>query len=189
MRASGLHAEVVQLHSAAYRRPSDVPPGPVLVVGGGNSAAQLAIELAGTHEVTVVSSRPLWFLPEGVLGVNMYWWTLLTGVLNSASTSPVSRYVQRRGDAIVGRQVRDLADSGQLRLLPHRLVAAEERRVTLADGTSLPVTSVLWCTGFRPDTAWVQPRAPRTPPVRRSTRAVRPLSRGCTGWACRGRPG
>ncbi len=122
--AAGLAPEVAQLHSAGYRRPDDVPLGPVLVVGGGNSAAQLAIELAGTH-VAIVSSRPLWFLPEDILGVSMYWWTLLTGVLNSASTSPVSRYVQRRGDAIVGRQVRDLARSGQLRLPPHRLVAAD----------------------------------------------------------------
>ena len=47
---------VQQLHSRDYRRPNDVPDGEVLVVGGGNSAAQLALELAdaGRH-VTVAS--------------------------------------------------------------------------------------------------------------------------------------
>ncbi len=42
--AAELEPAVTQLHSANYRRPADVPAGPVLVVGGGNSAAQLAVE-------------------------------------------------------------------------------------------------------------------------------------------------
>ncbi len=75
--ASGLADDVVQLHSSQYARPADVPAGEVLVVGGGNSAAQLALELSRTHEVTVVAPRPLWFLPEDLLGVSLYWWLLL----------------------------------------------------------------------------------------------------------------
>jgi putative flavoprotein involved in K+ transport len=40
--ARGLNGPVTQLHSAAYRNPQDLPPGPVLVVGGGNSGFQIA---------------------------------------------------------------------------------------------------------------------------------------------------
>lgn len=123
--AMGLSAEVHQLHSMHYRRPDDVPPGSVLVVGGGNSAAQLALELAASHDVTVASPGDPWFLPEDVLGLSMYWWTLLTGVLNARSTSWVSRYVRRRGDAIVGRQLREQIQGGQVRLHPSRLIAAD----------------------------------------------------------------
>lgn len=86
----------------------------------------------------------------------MYWWTLLTGVLNARSTSWVSRYVRRRGDAIVGRRLREQIQGGQVRLHPSRLIAADGTTVTLADDTALQVSSVLWCTGFRPDTTWVQ---------------------------------
>lgn len=151
----GLSGEVAQLHSLQYRRPEDLPPGEVLVVGGGNSAAQLALELQATHAVTIASPGPLWFLPEDIAGISMYWWMLFTGVLHAPADAWVSRYVRRRGDAIVGTQLRRLIADGRVRLHQHRVVAGRGREVELADGTSLPVSSVLWCTGFRPDTGWI----------------------------------
>ncbi|MBC7372500.1 MAG: NAD(P)-binding domain-containing protein, partial [Frankiales bacterium] len=153
--AQGLDRSVRQLHSFHYHRPSDLPSGQVLVVGGGNSAAQLALELAATHEVTVASPGPLWFLPEDVLGVSMYWWTLLTGVLNAGGDARVSRYIRGRGDAIVGRQLQSLIRQGRVRLLPHRVISADGDHVGLADGSRVQVETVLWCTGFRPDTGWI----------------------------------
>ncbi len=153
--ADGLLPEVVQLHSYDYRSPAQIPAGHVLVVGGGNSAAQLAIELAASHEVTVAAPGPPWYLPVSLLGIDMYWWSYLTGVLNADRDSRASRYVRRRGDAIVGRQLRALVRAGRVRLLPHRVVGAADRTVELADGSRLQVSSVLWCTGFRPDTSWI----------------------------------
>ena len=154
--ARDLDPTVPQLHSYHYRRPADLPPGTVLVVGGGNSAAQLAVELAATHQVTVASPRPPWFVPEDILGVSLYWWMLATGTLNSPSTSLISRYVRRRGDAIVGRQLRGLVRDRRVRLLAHRVAAADGSQVTLADGSRLVVASVLWCTGYSPDTSWIE---------------------------------
>jgi len=154
--AGNLDPTVTQLHSYDYRSPADLPRGPVLVVGGGNSAAQLAVELAATHQVTVASPGPPWFLPENILGVSLYWWMLLTGTLNSPSTSRVARYTRRRGDAIVGRQLRGLVRGGRVRLLAHRVVAAEGHHVNLAGGSRVAVSSVLWCTGYSPDTSWIE---------------------------------
>ena len=148
--AAGLDPEVAQLHSYDYRRPSQLPAGEVLVVGGGNSAAQLAVELSATHPVSVATPGPPWFLPEDVAGISMYWWTYLTGVLNAGADARVSRYVRGRGDAVVGTQLRSLVREGRVRLHPHRVVGAQGRTVQLQDGTGLPVSSVLWCTGFRP---------------------------------------
>ena len=153
--ADGLSPQVHQLHSYDYRSQEDVPPGDVLVVGGGNSAAQLAVELSATHRVTVAAPRPPWYLPTSVLGVDLYWWLLLTGLLNADRDSRVARAVRRRGDAIVGRELRDLARTGRVTVVPHRVVAAEDHAVRLADGSRLSVSSVLWCTGFRPDTGWI----------------------------------
>jgi putative flavoprotein involved in K+ transport len=153
--AAGLAPEVHQLHSSQYCRPADVPPGEVLVVGGGNSAAQLAVELAETHAVTVAAPRRPLFLPVSVLGVDLYRWLDLTGILRAGKDSPVSRAVRRRGDPVIGTELRDLVRRGQVRLLPHRVVAADGDQVRLADGAALAVRTVLWCTGFRPDTSWI----------------------------------
>ncbi len=151
-----LDPTVQQLHSRDYHRPDDVPAGEVLVVGGGNSAAQLALELADAgRQVTVASPGRPWFLPETILGVSMYWWIYLTGILNADQDAAVSRSIRRRGDAIVGTRLRTLVRRGRVRLLPHRVTGADGHRVILADGTAVPVTSVLWCTGFVPDQPWL----------------------------------
>jgi putative flavoprotein involved in K+ transport len=146
---------VPQLHSADYRSPDDVPPGPVMVVGGGNSAAQLAVELSATHGVTVASAREPRYLPERTLGVSLYDWLLVSGLLNADRDAWVSRRIRARGDAIVGRELDRLRRRDTLRVLPHRVVSASGTRVQLSDGTAEEVASVLWCTGFAPDTGWV----------------------------------
>jgi putative flavoprotein involved in K+ transport len=56
--AASLDAGVAQLHSSAYRRPSDLPAGLVLVVGGGNSGVQIAEELAGAAAGSPWRSAP-----------------------------------------------------------------------------------------------------------------------------------
>ena len=154
--AEGLDAEVVQLHSSEYQRPSDIVAGDVLVVGGGNSAAQLACELAATHQVTVAAPGPLWYLPEEILGISLYWWIYLTGILNAGADSWVGRYVRERGDAIIGRQLDRLVADGTVRLLASRVVRGKGRTLTLEDGTALTPSTVLWCTGFRPDYPWLR---------------------------------
>jgi len=154
--ADGLDGAVTQLHSYGYARACDVPSGDVLVVGGGNSAAQLAVELARTHRVTVASPAPPWYLPEDIVGVSMYWWTYLTRILNAPAQAWISRYIRRRGDAVVGTELRELVRRGAVQLHPHRVVSCAGRQVTLADGTTLGVSTVLWCTGFRPDTGWIE---------------------------------
>ncbi|WP_198588136.1 flavin-containing monooxygenase [Geodermatophilus chilensis] len=146
---------VPQLHSADYRTPDDVPPGPVLVVGGGNSAAQLAVELSATHDVTVASAREPRYLPARVLGVSLFDWLLVTGVLNADRDRWVTRRARARGDAIVGRELDRLRRRGVLRVLPHRVVTGAGTRVGLSDGSTLEVASVLWCTGFGPGVDWV----------------------------------
>lgn len=155
---SGLEASVQQLHAAGYCRPADIEADEVLVVGGGNSAAQLAVELSATKRVTVASPGRPWFLPARVLGISIYWWIWLAGVLTSPSGSRVSRHVRRRGDAIIGRQLARLIRTGRVRLLPHRVVAGDGDRLVLADGTYVPVSAVLWCTGYRPALDWLQVR-------------------------------
>lgn len=55
----------------------------------------------------------------------------------------------------MGTELPRLVRAGRAGLRPHRVVAAEGRTVGLADGSALPVSCVLWCTGSRPDTRWL----------------------------------
>ncbi len=146
---------VFQLHSAAYGRPSDIPGDEVVVVGGGNSAAQLAVELAPTHAVTVISPRRPWYLPVTLLGVDLYWWLYLTGMLNARASSPVSRYVRRRRDSIIGTTLRREVQTGRVRLITGRVIGAGGQDLTLSDGSHVQAPCVLWCTGYRPDLTWI----------------------------------
>lgn len=153
--SSSLDAGVFQLHSAAYRQPIDIPGEEVVVVGGGNSAAQLAVELARTHRVTVISPHPPWYLPVRLLGVDLYWCLYLTGMLNAGASSAISRYVRRRRDSIIGTGLRREIQAGRVRLITGRVTSADGRNLALSDGSRVPVDQVLWCTGYRPDLPWV----------------------------------
>ena len=72
--ASGLAPEVRALHSSAYRRPADLPDGPVLVVGGGNTGFQIAEELVATREVHLAIGSRQTPMPQRMLGRDLFDW-------------------------------------------------------------------------------------------------------------------
>lgn len=153
--AGRLASNVTQLHSSHYRSPTEVPAGDVLVVGGGNSGAQLAYELAPTHRVTLATDGPPWLIPQNILGVSVYWWLHFSRALYAGRDAWVSRSIRRRGDALVGRDLHRAVAAGQIRLHPHRLCDAGGDQVRFADGTQMRPATVLWCTGFHPDYRWI----------------------------------
>ncbi len=61
--------------------------------------------------------------------------------------------------------------------------------LTLEDGTRLRPSTVLWCTGFRPDYPWLRVPGALWADGSLATRLGRHRFRACTGWGCRGRPG
>ena len=66
--------DVFQIHSSDYRRPSEIPAGTVLVVGGGNTGYQIAKELTVTHEVHLAVGSRQTPLPQRLLGRDLFWW-------------------------------------------------------------------------------------------------------------------
>ena len=151
--AAGLSGDVVQLHSADYRRPSDIPAGPVVVVGAGNSGRQIAEELAATHDVTLaVGTAPL-ELPQRIFGRDLYWWLTRLGLMRKTHDSRLARLIRSRGDLIVGTPLRRLTRAGVV--LRPRVVSITGNQVSFQDGTSARASSVLWATGFRSDNSWI----------------------------------
>ena len=92
--AATLPADLLQIDVEDYRNPADLPPGPVLVVGSGQSGCQIAEELhqAG-REVFLACGRAPWF-PRRLGDRDLAWWALETGFLDaplSSLPSPAAR--------------------------------------------------------------------------------------------------
>src|SRR5207237_5564425 len=68
-----LAPRIHQLHSSEYRNPLQLPEGPVLVVGAGNSGAQIALELAQSRKV-LLAGRDTGHLARGFLGRDIFDW-------------------------------------------------------------------------------------------------------------------
>ncbi|WP_433789635.1 flavin-containing monooxygenase [Actinoplanes sp. CA-252034] len=135
------------LHAAEYRSPGGLAGARVVVVGGGNSAVQIATELAQVATVSITTRGPLRFQRQRILGRDFHWWLTRSGLDTSRwgprlapGTVPVIDDGRYRAAVSVGRP--------DHRPLPQRF---DDNRVVWSDGTSEPVDVVLLATGYRPD--------------------------------------
>ena len=156
--AGELSSELLQLHSSEYRNPDQLPPGDVLVVGAGNSGAQIAAELAGAGRRTWLSGRDTGALPRRFLGRDIYdwlWWTVLRPSTESFAGRRLMRGRLLAGDPLVGLTRRDLEHP--MLTFVGRTIGTAHGAPVLEDGRMLDsVQTVLWCTGFRPDFGWIR---------------------------------
>lgn len=165
--AADLNPDIVQLHSMDYRNPSDLRPGAVLVVGAGNSGAEIAMEAAASHRTWLAGRTTGTFNP--VLYARPSWWLLkrITDV-----RTPTGRKVRSealsKGTPLVRLRERDLAAAGVTRT--GRVVGVEDGRPRLEDGQVIEAENVIWCTGFAHDFGWIRLRGivdGRLPPCER----------------------
>lgn len=157
--AADLAPEIVQLDAGSYRGPHQVAPGEVLVVGAGNSGADIALELAADHRTHLsgrhpgqvpwrIGSRGAQPLTRAVFWAFAHLLTVRT---------PLGR--RARGDVLAhsGPLIRvksqDLEAAG-VRRVP-RTIGVRGGRPLLDGGRTVDVSTVVWCTGFRPDLGWV----------------------------------
>jgi putative flavoprotein involved in K+ transport len=148
--APGIH----QVHSSRYRNPFELPEGPALVVGAGNSGAQIAIELAKYRKVWL-AGRDTGHLPRRLLGRDLFdWiWPVLTAATSNTLLGRRLRASQRRGDALIGIPERTIAGAGV-----RRVGRVEEERggLPVCGGEVIAPRVVVWCTGFGPDFDWIR---------------------------------
>ncbi|MFI9547748.1 ArsO family NAD(P)H-dependent flavin-containing monooxygenase [Streptomyces sp. NPDC052016] len=144
-----------QLHTVEYRRPQDFAGRRVIVVGGGNSGAQIAADLAYDTELTWVARRPPRFLADDVDGRALFGAaTARRRALDRGGTDTGG--VAALGDIVAVEPVREARDRGLLKASPMfaRLVPGG---VEWADGTRAEADAVIWCTGFRPALSHLAP--------------------------------
>lgn len=158
--ASELSPEILQVHMADYKNPDQLNEGPVLVVGLGNSGAEIAKELARDHRV---------FLSGEPSAVQPFRPERLSGRIMMPFVGPVILNKILTTDTPLGRRARSKMlhkAMPLLRVKPRDLVAAGVQRVgrttgvvdsqpEIEDGTLLDVANVVWCTGFERSFPWI----------------------------------
>ncbi|MEV4895570.1 NAD(P)/FAD-dependent oxidoreductase [Nonomuraea sp. NPDC055795] len=147
-----LPPDIVSLHSAGYRNPAQLPDGPVLVVGGGNSGVQIAAELAATRPVTLSLGNRQPVLPQRIAGTDVFTWLQALGLVRTPVTGRLGRIVRNR-DPLIGLGPRGLRRLG-VRIVD-RITAAESGRLRTATGQAVAPSAVIWATGYRPDYRWI----------------------------------
>lgn len=160
--AKGLDEGIVQLHSSDYRNSSQLAEGGVLIVGGGNSGSEIAMEMARQGRSVWMSGRDTGFIPfrvEGVLGSRLMVPIVLRGLFHRVLTTdtPMGRKVRpetlTRGGPLVRVKPWDLKAKGVVRV--PRVRGVEAGKPVLEDGTVMDVANVIWCTGYHPGFSWV----------------------------------
>jgi len=160
--ARDLHPGVVQLHSSEYRNPSQLREGGVLVVGAGNSGAEIALEVARAGHPTWMSGRNVGQIPfriEGLAARLVLARLVLRVVFHRVLTvkTPLGRKVRPKvlsqGGPLIRVKSKDLAAAGVERV--PRVVAVRDGKPALDGGRALAVANVIWCTGFDPGFSWI----------------------------------
>lgn len=162
--AMELASSIRQLHSSEYRRPEQLADGPVLVVGAAHSGADIAFEVAGTHE-TVLCGRdtgqiPLQIptdratgLPRRVLPLLWFAWNRVL-TINTPPGRKIKPMIRSHGGPLL-RVKREHLEAAGVRRELGRVSGTSDGKPMLDDGQVLDVANVVWCTGYRHDFDWI----------------------------------
>jgi putative flavoprotein involved in K+ transport len=158
--ASELDPSIVQMHSSEYRDPSQLRPGGVLLVGAGNSGADIGMEVSATHR-TWLSGRDKGQVPFRVETRKSRFilpvlWFVASHVLTVKT--PLGRKVRPHvlsdGAPLIRVKSEDLEAAGVERVA--KTVGVRDGLPVLEDGRTTEVANVIWCTGFRQDFSWIE---------------------------------
>jgi putative flavoprotein involved in K+ transport len=142
------------LHAAEYRNPGPFRGKRVVVVGGGNSAVQIARELVEVAETTLATRAPIRFMPQVVLGRDLHFWLSVSGL----DRLPVGRLfdVSEPGGVMDDGTYAAAVRSGRPDRRP-MFSRLTESGVVWDDGREEPVDAVLLATGYGPNLGYLGP--------------------------------
>ena len=157
--ASRLKPAITQLHSSQYTSPAQLREGDVMIVGTGNSGAEIAFELAKSRRVLLAGSNHQEVpVRHGALGAAFALPVIrFLGTYVLTVDTPMGKKAQpqflRRGAPLIRVKMKDLAAAGVDRV--PRVVGVRDGLPLLADDRVLDLPNVVWCTGFKTDFDWV----------------------------------
>ncbi|MGH2932862.1 MAG: flavin-containing monooxygenase [Gaiellaceae bacterium] len=157
--APELDPRIVQLHSSEYLNPSQLQEGDVLLVGAGNSGAEIAAELSQTHRCVLAGPKvdeiPVRHgtLPArlGFRVFRFFGHRVLR--VDTRLGRKLGPKLLAKGDPLIRTRAKDLEASGVERV--PRVVGVRDGLPVLEDDRVLEVANVIWCTGFQTDFRWI----------------------------------
>jgi putative flavoprotein involved in K+ transport len=158
--AADLDPQITQLHSHAYRNPAQLQPGGVLVVGAGNSGADIAIEVAQSHPTWIAGTESGHIpFPIDTVVARHFLVRLVRFVGHHVLTvsTPIGRKLRpkllHRATPLVRVKPWNLTEAGIQRV--PRVSGVRNGRPMLADERVLDVKNVIWCTGYDSGFSWI----------------------------------
>ncbi|OAS84054.1 flavin-containing monooxygenase [Metabacillus litoralis] len=132
------------IHSSEYKNVEEYKNQRVVVVGGGNSAMQIAYELAKVSNVTIASRKPISFIPQRLLGKDIHFWLKVTGIDTqfygrkfSMNTSVMDTGIYK--EAILN----NMPDTKNM------FTNFTDKGVVWSDGREEKVDAIIYATGYR----------------------------------------
>jgi len=158
--ATGLDRTIVQFHSREYRNPAQLRKGGVLVVGAGNSGAEIAIGLAAHHQTwlsgpdTGQEPTRAGSIPDRFFTPIMWLIATRLTVRSAAGRKLRDHFLDPPRGIPLGRVRRkDIIAAGIERV--GRTTGVRDGYPMIEEGRVLEVSNVIWCTGYTPDFSWV----------------------------------
>ncbi len=134
-------------HVADYRNPTPYAGKRVIVVGAGDSAAQVANELAPIANITLAARHPVRFIPQRIGGEDVHYWLRETGF----DSLPAEWLSKITGGSVITDSIglqQTLAD-GLLDVRP-MFIALDADHVVWSDDERERVDAIILATGYRP---------------------------------------
>lgn len=141
------------LHVAEYRNPMPYVGTRVIVVGAGDSAAQVANELAPVANVTVAARHPLRFIPQRIGGHDVHYWLRETGF----DSLPAQWLSKLGGGSLITDSVgfqQTLAD-GLVDVRP-MFIGLEGDEVVWGENDRERADAIILATGYRPSLEYLR---------------------------------
>jgi putative flavoprotein involved in K+ transport len=155
--AADLDSGVVQIHSRAYKNPAQLA-GDVLVVGAGNTGAELALEAARAGHRVWLSGRDVGQVPSvlRIFNARLFWFlaTRVLTVRTSIGRKISAAMRAHHGGPLVRIRSKEILAAAIQRV--GRVAGCDAGRPMLENGRALDVTTVLWCSGLGMDFSWVR---------------------------------
>ena len=158
--ARELDPAITQMHANAYKNPSQLQAGGVLVVGVGNSGADIGIELARTHE-TWLAGKESGHIPPRIdtFFARNFFFRFIRFLGHHVLTlgTPMGRKAYpkmlRRTTPLVRVKPKDLIEAGIKRV--GKIVGVRDGKPLTEDHQVLDVKNVVWCTGYEKGFSWI----------------------------------
>ena len=158
--ARDLDPTILQMHSHGYRNPGQLKEGGVLVVGVGNSGADIGMEVVRSHK-TWISGKESGHIPFPIdSALSRFFLVRLVRFFGHhvlTMSTPIGRKLRPkllgRAAPLVRVKPEDLTAAGIERV--PRVIGVRNARPLLADDRVLDVANVIWCTGYDPGFSWI----------------------------------